>query len=158
MANRNIVVSVVALFALLAVVMAVVSVKMSPLDQSDAAFVVEDAYLRTSMPTSQAGAAFMTLTNRTGTDDRLLGARADIADRVELHTHDQDADGVMRMSRIEGGIALPDGSEHRLARGGDHLMFLGLSRPLVQGEIIPVTLDFEAAGDVLIQIPVDLER
>lgn len=158
MANRNMVVGVVALIALLSVVMAVVSVKLSPLDQNNAAIVVEGAYLRTTTATSQTGAAFLVLTNATGTDDRLLGARADIAERVEIHTHDQDANGVVRMSRVADGIELPDGASHAFKRGGDHLMFMGLSAPLAQGQIVPVTLQFESAGEVEIQIPVDRDR
>ena len=39
---------IVVFFALMAVVMAVVSVKISPLDKSTAAFAVEEPYLRSS--------------------------------------------------------------------------------------------------------------
>ena len=149
---------VVVLFALVAVVMAVVSVKMSPLDQSNAAFIVEEPFLRSTLSTSTTGAAFMVLRNETGRDDRLLGARSDLAERVELHRHTQDAEGVMRMGRIEGGVQLADGATHVFARGGDHLMFTGLHDQLVQGQLVTVTLEFETAGDVEITVPVDLTR
>lgn len=158
MKNRKATLGIVVLFALMAVVMAVVSVKLSPLDQSNAAFVVEEPYLRSTMTTSTTGAAFMMLRNMTGTDDRLVGVRSDVADRVELHTHSQDANGVMRMGEIEGGVPLADGGAHTFARGGDHLMFMGLKEPLTQGQSVPVTLEFEQAGDIEIIIPVDLTR
>ncbi|WP_299028546.1 copper chaperone PCu(A)C [uncultured Sulfitobacter sp.] len=152
------VIGLVVLFALMAVVMAAVSVKMSPLDQSDAAFVIEEPYLRSSLPTSTSAAAFLGLVNNTGRDDRLVAVRSDLSGRVELHTHTQDADGVMRMGAIEGGVAVPDGARHSFARGGDHLMFTGLDAPLVQGQLVPVTLVFEEAGEIEITVPVDLTR
>lgn len=150
--------TIVVMFALAAVMMAVVSVKMSPLDQNNASFAVEAPFLRSSLPTSTSAAAFLVLRNQTGRDDRLIGARSNLSGRVALHSHTQDADGVMRMGEIEGGIALADGASHAFARGGDHLMFMGLDAPLVQGQLVPVTLIFETAGEVEITVPVDLER
>lgn len=158
MNNRKTTLGIVVLFALVAVVMTVVSVKLSPLDQSDASFAVEEPYLRSSMSTSTTAAAFMVLRNMTGTDDRLVAVRSDLPGQVELHTHSQDVNGVMRMSEIEGGVPLPDGAVHSFARGGDHLMFMGLEEPLMQGQLVPVTLVFEQAGDVEIIVPVDLTR
>jgi len=149
---------IVVLCAVLAVVMAVVSVKMSPLDQSDAAFIVEEPFLRSSLPTSTSAAAFLVLRNETGQDDRLIAARSALSGRIELHSHSEDADGVMRMGEIEGGVPIADGESHVFARGGDHLMFMGLDAPLEQGQLVPVTLVFEAVGDVEIIVPVDLTR
>ena len=158
MKNPKATLGIVVLFALVAVVMAVVSVKLSPLDQSNAAFAVEEPFLRSSLPTSTSGAAFLVLRNMTGQDDHLIGARSDLSGRVELHTHSEDANGVMRMGEIEGGVPLVDGETHVFARGGDHLMFMGLDAPLEQGQLVPVTLIFETAGEVEIIIPVDLDR
>lgn len=149
---------IVVFFALAAVIMAVVSVKMSPLDKSTAAFAVEEPFLRSSLPSSTSAAAFLVLRNQTGRDDRLIGARSDLSGRVELHSHTEDANGVMRMGQIEDGVPLPDGASHAFARGGDHLMFMGLDAPLVQGQLVPVTLIFEQAGEVEITIPVNLDR
>jgi len=152
------IVGLVVLFALMAVVMAVVSVKLSPLDQSNAAFHVEDPYLRSSLPTSTSAAGFMVLRNETGADDRLIAVRSSLSGQVALHRHSQDADGVMRMEAIKDGVDLADGTSHIFARGGDHLMFTGLTEPLEQGALVPVTLVFEQAGEVEITVPVDLMR
>lgn len=119
---------------------------------------IEDPYVRTSTPTSKTGAAFMTLMNQTDSDDRLIAASSEVAGRVELHTHIEDANGVMQMTEIEGGIPIAAGEAHVLKRGGDHVMFMGLNRPLEQGTEITVTLTFEKAGDVQVQVPVDHER
>ena len=119
---------------------------------------LKDAYARSSTPSSKSGAAFFHLMNMGDQDDRLIGARADFAPRVELHTHAQDADGVMRMGAIEGGVPLPAGATHMFKRGGDHVMFMGLSAPLIQDSDLTVTLIFENAGEVVVQIPVDHTR
>ena len=119
---------------------------------------VKDAYVRSATPSSPSGAAFMVLMNHSDTDDRLIAARSDVAKRVELHTHTEDANGVMRMGEIEGGIAIAAGEKHLMKRGGDHVMFMGLTAPLAQDSEIKVTLTFEKAGDVEVMIPVDHAR
>ena len=119
---------------------------------------VEDAYARTSTMMSKSGAAFMMLMNHGDEDDRLVSASSDVAQRVELHTHKEDANGVMQMLEVEEGFPIPAGGMHALARGGDHVMFMGLNRQLEQGDIVTLTLTFEKAGDMTIEVPVDLER
>lgn len=158
MQNPKAKVGIVALFAAIAVMMAVVSVKMSPLDKSASVFMVEEPFLRSSLPTSKTAAAFMVLRNQTGSDDRLIAVRSGLSGRVELHTHTEDANSVMRMGEIEGGVPVKDGENHAFKRGGDHLMFMGLDAPLSQGQLVPVTLIFEQAGEIEITVPVDLNR
>jgi copper(I)-binding protein len=119
---------------------------------------IRDAYVRSSTPSSVTGAAFFMLMNHGSTDDRLVAVASDVASRVEIHTHLEDANGVMRMIEVEDGIPVAAGQMHALKRGGDHIMFMGLTEPLVQGEEITVTLIFEQAGEVTVQIPVDHER
>ena len=67
-------------------------------------------------------------------------------------------DGVMKMTHVEAGFAIPAGGSHALARGGDHVMFMGLAAPFEQGATVTVTLTFERAGEIEVAIPVDLER
>jgi copper(I)-binding protein len=119
---------------------------------------VEDAYARSSGMGAISGAAFMVLANAGDVDDRLVAARADVAERVEIHTHIQDANGVMRMVEVEDGILVPAGESHALKRGGDHIMFMGLKVPLVDGESFPLTLVFEQSGEIVVNVTVDLDR
>jgi copper(I)-binding protein len=119
---------------------------------------VQDAYARVSTKMSASGAAFMQIMNHTGADDRLVDARSDVAERVELHTHLSDANGVMKMVHVEEGFAIPAGETHMLKRGGDHVMFLGLKESLHHGDVVSLTLVFEKAGEVSVEVPVDLER
>ncbi|WP_375175447.1 copper chaperone PCu(A)C [Pseudooceanicola sp.] len=123
-----------------------------------AEIMIHDAYARSSGPTAMAGAAFMEIKNTGDEDDRLIAARADVAKRVELHTHIEGADGVMKMREVDGGIVVAAGESHLLQRGGDHVMFMGLTTTFEQGMTIPVTLVFEKAGEITVEVPVDLER
>lgn len=119
---------------------------------------VHDAYAITSGAMAQSGAAFMVIHNHGGPADRLLAARSDVAARTELHTHVQNSDGVMQMIEVEEGFDLPTDGEIVMERGGHHVMFLGLTAPLEDGQVIPVTLVFETAGDVVVDVTVDLDR
>ena len=119
---------------------------------------IEGAYARSSGPQAASGAAFMVLVNQTGTDDRLVSVASPAAERIELHTHIEDADGVMRMREVEAGFAVPAGGSHALERGADHVMFLGLTAPFEDGAMVPLSLTFERAGTIEIEVPVDLTR
>ncbi len=119
---------------------------------------VEDAYARAAGMNAVAGAAFMQLMNHGDEDDRLIAVRSEASKRVELHTHIKGDGGVMRMVEVEEGFALPAGGTHMLQRGGDHVMFMGLNQPWHQGDTVSVTLVFEKAGEMAVEIPVDLQR
>lgn len=121
-----------------------------------AKIMVGDAYARAS--NAKAGAAFMEIMNHTGKDDRLIAVRSGVAARTELHTHKDMGDGVMKMMHVEEGFAIPAGAVHSLQRGGDHVMFMGLNAPFEHGETVTVTLVFEKAGEITVDVPVDLER
>lgn len=119
---------------------------------------VHDAYARVSMAMAKSGAAFMVIENTSDSDDRLIAARTDVAAKSELHTHIAGENGVMQMREVPEGFAIPAGGSHALARGGDHVMLMGLKHPLEQGDVIEMTLTFEKAGDVTFNVPVDLNR
>ncbi|MGP6088259.1 copper chaperone PCu(A)C [Antarctobacter jejuensis] len=123
-----------------------------------AEIVITDPYARSSGPTAKAGAAFMVIENTGDADDRLIAVASDKAKRVELHTHKEMGDGIMKMMEVEEGFVVPAGDSHALARGGDHVMFMGLTSAMQQGETVTVTLTFEKAGEMVVEIPVDLER
>ena len=118
---------------------------------------VEDAYARAATPNAKAGAAFLTIVNGTGAEDRLIAATTDAAARTELHTH-KESDGVMMMMPVEGGFVIPAGGQHQLKRGGDHIMMMGLTRSLISGEEVELVLTFETAGEMRVTILVDNER
>ncbi|MEM9528710.1 MAG: copper chaperone PCu(A)C, partial [Bacteroidota bacterium] len=53
---------------------------------------------------------------------------------------------------------VPANDSVMLERGGYHVMFMGLTRSLNQGESVDLILTFENAGDVTLTLPVDNER
>jgi len=120
--------------------------------------VISDAYARSAGPLAKAGAAYMKIMNHSDESDRLIGVQSDIAKKTELHTHLKDDNGVIRMVRIDEGIEIGSMKEHRLVRGGQHIMFMGLKEAFKTGKIIPVTLFFEIAGEVGVEIVVDQAR
>lgn len=118
---------------------------------------INDAYAR-FLPGAKSGAAFFEIENHHVEDDRLIAAASNVAEKVEPHTHIQSAEGMMQMLPVEGGIVIPAQASAWLQRGGDHLMFMGLTEKLKDGDTISVTLTFERAGEVTIDIPVDNAR
>lgn len=125
---------------------------------SEGPMMVMDAYARSSRPGAPTGAAFMHIKNTSDVADRLIDVRSDVAQRVELHTHIDNGEGVMRMVHVEEGFEVAPGEVLMLARGGKHVMFMGLTESFLQGGMVPVTLVFENAGEVEVMIPVDLKR
>jgi periplasmic copper chaperone A len=119
---------------------------------------VIDAYAIAATPMSVSGAAFMTIHNDGDTADRLLSVRSTVAARTELHTHQMTEDGLMQMTHVTEGFDLPAAGDILMDRGGHHVMFLGITTPFEDGLIIDMTLVFETAGEMTVQVPVDLSR
>ena len=122
----------------------------------DATITVADGYARSANPKS--GAAFMTLQNTGAADCTLTAVTTETAELAELHSHMDMGDGVMKMGKIEGGITVPAGAEHKLMRGGDHVMLMGLKAPLENGQDVALSLDFGPCGTVAAVVPVDNDR
>ncbi len=112
---------------------------------------VENPFARPSAGPAGAGAAYMTIRNQ-GPADRLVAASSSAARTTELHTHIREGD-VMRMRKVEA-IAIPERGAATLAPGGMHVMLMGLHQPLKPGDAFALTLTFEKAGAVTVQVPV----
>jgi copper(I)-binding protein len=119
---------------------------------------ITDAYARSMGGIGASGAIFFLMENHAMEDDRLIGAASDVAQKVELHTHKAGADGVMQMMHVPEGFPIAAMESHALERGGDHVMLMGLTRDLKDGDIISLTLTFERSGDQVIEVPVDNAR
>lgn len=113
---------------------------------------VEQPWARATIGNSTVGAAYMTLRAPAGQADRLLEASTPAAGRVELHTMTMD-NNVMRMRRVEA-IDVPAGGTAQLRPGGLHVMLMDLRGPLRAGETLPLTLRFERAGTVQLNVPI----
>lgn len=109
-------------------------------------------WARATVPGQSAGGAFMKLENQGGAD-RLLSARSDAAASVELHTMTMDGN-IMRMRELDA-VPLPAGQTVEFRPGGLHIMLRDLKAPLKQGERVPLTLRFEKAGEVKVELNVE---
>jgi periplasmic copper chaperone A len=108
---------------------------------------VSNGWSRATAPRAPVGAGYLTIRNRSRLADRLVSVTSPRATRVEIHTMSTTG-GVMRMRPLPGGVAIPPGGTVTLASGGSHLMLIGLTKPLVVGERVPVTLRFARGGKV----------
>lgn len=113
---------------------------------------IDKAWTRATPANAMAGGAFVTLTNKGDEVDRLVGAASDIAKAVEVHEMSV-TDGVMKMQQLVDGLVIEPGQTVELKPGSFHLMMIGLQRPIVQDEMITITLQFEHAGSVDVMFP-----
>ena len=98
-------------------------------------------------------AAYMILQNPLDSPDKLLSASSAAAESVEIHMTSMDANGTM-MLRPAGPVDLPAQSTVEWKPGGLHIMLVGLKNDLVIGGTITVTLQFENADPLTLDIPI----
>lgn len=114
---------------------------------------IEDPWSRETPPGAPVGVGYLSITNAGAADDRLVAADSPRAARVTLH-RSIEAEGTARMERQHDGIAIPAGATVTLAPGGYHLMLMQLEQPLREEERVPVTLHFERAGTIEVELEV----
>ena len=111
---------------------------------------VSDAWARASVLASRPVASYLTI--ESAVEDRLLGVTAPVAGHVMIHAVEKDGD-VSRMKHIET-LEVPTGERITLAPGGMHLMLMGLQDKLSEGTTFPMTLSFENAGEITVEVSV----
>jgi len=94
-------------------------------------------------------AAFFVVENK-GVADRLVAVSGSVAEKIELHTMVREA-GVMRMREVKS-LDVPANGKLELKPGGLHVMLIGLKAPLKDGDRFPLTLRFERAGEIKIDV------
>jgi hypothetical protein len=109
--------------------------------------VVERPEIRASLGTVPTSAAYLTIRNRGGAADRLIGASCACAASVSVHQTMTMANGVGRMSH-DPAVVIPAGGSVSFAPGGRHLMLTGLKAPIRAGTKVVLSLRFEKAGPV----------
>lgn len=99
------------------------------------------------------GAFYFTVTNNGDEAETLVKIESDIAEIIEIHNVEMD-EGVMQMVPMHDGVEIAAGESIVLEPGGYHVMLIGITESLLDGEDFSATLHFENAGEVEITVPI----
>lgn len=115
---------------------------------------IEHPWSRPTPPGTPMGVGYMAITNKGKEAVTLTGAETTRAGHVSIHESSMK-DGVMRMQPVSGGLAIPPGKTVELKPHSFHLMLEKLRSPLKPGERIPVTLQFDGAESISVELAVE---
>ncbi len=110
-------------------------------------------FARATLPNQPVAGGFLTISNMGSEDDVLIGFSSPVAGRGEVHEMKMDGD-TMKMREMADGLVIPAGETVELKPGGYHLMLMGITEPLVEGEMVEGTLEFQSAGSVSISFAI----
>ena len=115
---------------------------------------VSDPWSQELPPNAPTVAAYFVIHNSSETPDRLLSVETPVADKAELHEHVMQGD-LMKMQQVPN-VAVPAKGELTFAPMAYHVMLLGLKDRslLADGKQFPLTLTFEKAGKVEVEVSV----
>ena len=111
-------------------------------------------WARPSMDMPSRAAGFFGLTNKGAEPDRLVAAKSPAAEKIEIHAI-KVVGGDVAMRPRDQGLVLPAGVTLTLQPRGYHLLLMGLAAPLKPGDRLAMTLIFEKAGSVDIELAVE---
>lgn len=116
---------------------------------------IDHPWTRAVPPRAPTAAGYLVVRNTGAVADRLVAVETLAAHAGEIHEM-TTIDNVARMRPVEGGIVIPAGSEVRLVPNGLHLMLVGPNaEAFVRGARVPLTLVFERAGHVEVELAVE---
>lgn len=113
---------------------------------------IEQAWARPGFKGDNS-AVYLMINNATDQGDGLIGAISDIANITEIHLSKMDAQGTMTMER-QDLVGIPAGEVIALEPGGLHVMLTDLVEDLNVGDKFELTLEFQRAGDIAVQVEV----
>ena len=114
---------------------------------------IEHPWSRATPPTAPSAGGFLKIVNKGTTADRLVSVKSTASAKTEIHEMKMEG-SVMRMRELDKGLEIPAGGSVTLAPGGYHLMFMQLKEPFKQDAKVPVTLVFEKAGSIDVELNV----
>ena len=113
---------------------------------------IVDPWSRELPPVAPNGAAYFVVENRGTSADRIVSVHTPIAKRAELHVHEASGN-VMSMRHLHS-VEVPAGGTVSFEPEGLHVMLFGLNEPLQRGKRYPLTLVFEKAGTIDVQVAI----
>lgn len=103
------------------------------------------------------GAAFMKIKNNGKEAINIISATSDIAENVEIHGHNMDDNGVMRMYKLDK-LTIKAGETAILEPGENHIMFFNLKNPLKSGDKFNVTAKLDNGAEIIAAITVKADE
>lgn len=103
--------------------------------------VVEDTMVKTTPPGITNSAAYLTISNNSDQDITLMDVASDAAQLVEMHEH-VISNGAMKMQRMSP-LKIEANSSVKFQPGGYHIMFIGVTQNIKEGDKINITLSFD---------------
>ncbi len=113
---------------------------------------ITNAKIRLVPPSSSVSALFMDIENTSKKDLKITSIEADISDSVELHNMIMDNTG-MQMRPVSE-IEIKAKSTTELKRGGLHVMFINLKKPLKDGETHKIKINLNNKKNQTIEVKV----
>jgi copper(I)-binding protein len=117
-----------------------------PVFACEPAVEVIDGWTRIS--NTKTSASYMQIKNTQDKDVILVSASSDVASIVELHKTVTE-NNISQMVPINR-LVIPAHDEVLLKPKGLHIMLIGLKKPLVTGDVVPITLHFENISPVTV--------
>jgi copper(I)-binding protein len=118
---------------------------------------ISDAWARPAVKGDNSAAYFI-ITNQSLKSDTLLNASADIARAVEIHKTMVMNEGMGQNEQMQmvpqDSVKVGALRKIEFKQGGLHVMLIDLQQDLNIGDIFPLTLHFEKAGDITLDVPV----
>lgn len=113
---------------------------------------INQPWSREMPPSAPTAAVYLVVQNDANSPDRLLGVETPAAAKAELHEHIHQ-NGLMKMQQV-ASVAIPANGSVAFAPMAYHVMLFGLKEPLKAGQTLSLTLHFEQAGAVQVEVPV----
>ena len=118
-------------------------------DAKIGAISIDHPWARATPGAVKNSAAFMSFSNK-GSADKLISVTGSVAKEIQIHSMVTEA-GVMKMREING-LDIPANGKAELTPGGYHIMLIGIADGLKEGTKFPLTLKFEKAGEITVQV------
>jgi hypothetical protein len=112
---------------------------------------VTHPWSRPTPPGVPMGVGYMAISNQGDTAITLVGATTPKAGKVTMH-ESRMKDGMMSMRPLTDGLIIPAGETVMLKPHGYHLMLEGLEGAVAKGESFPMTLNFDTAETMQIEL------
>ena len=109
--------------------------------------VITDGWVRAARTANTTSGAFISICNQADRADALIGVQFDGAKTAEFHQTITKEDGLTGMQPIEQ-FDIAAGSSLALEPGGGHIMLIGLTEDIAEGDSPTVTLNFANAGEI----------